>query len=163
MRSYIVQISASPIPMHEVISPYDYCDEHWFNREVADFISFNDCTEDAFADFVKRVGDAEKYVTMFPNVYGTGIVFKKGFKEAYFDEQYVKLRDAIQKLSDAATATTFRDGELEAAMYILRESYDDKLGVYVESDWGLLTLNEFVRHIAEEVPYYFGGAVGYHY
>lgn len=80
MRSYIGQISAAPIPSDKRISPYDYCDEHWFNREVADFIYFEDCDDDALDYIFEHIGDAEKYSSLFPNVHGIGVVFKKDLK-----------------------------------------------------------------------------------
>lgn len=162
MHSFIIQLQKEPVNRGEYIVSCEY-EEHWFTRLVADYTYDFSFPRDAIAVFLKRLGGAEKYTEQFADRNGFGVIFKEGFRKAYFDEQYVKLRAAIQKLSDAATVDSFRQGSLTWLMCDLRRSYDDKHGIYVESDGDLITLNHFVRDVLENTCYYFGGVVGYHY
>jgi len=41
-------------------------------------------------------------------------------------------------------------------------AYSDEYGIYIQTDAGLKTLNDFIRSVRLNHRYYFGGTVDYH-
>jgi len=41
-------------------------------------------------------------------------------------------------------------------------AYSDEYGIYIQTDDGLKTLNDFIRSVRLNHRYYFGGTVDYH-
>ena len=160
MHSKIFQIQSKPIDKDDYIteSRYDYDD--WFLREIADYVADIDEDDQLFCiKWLSNINGIEVYLKNRTLVVSS--------KEKYFDGKYKTFQEELDRLKNISFSDFVSDStELRCRMYALKDSYDDKYGFYVDDDgeWGgLITLDEFVRNAKENITYYIGGVVDYHF
>lgn len=164
MHSRIFQIENYPIFEDERLSSADFDCEHWFVREIADYVCDVDAREeniDMFIDdVIKPLGECAELVQESGQVYFT---LHHGFREKYFVERYKRFCTILQKLSLSITLEDFASGEVGGDMYALKSAYNDRYGWWVNSEDGLYTLDDWIRHAQTETKYYLGGVLDYHF
>lgn len=87
------------------------------------------------------------------------IVFKKGFKEAFFKERFAKLKKYVSELTleeFSGTADTF-------PLYYIKKTIEDKYGTYIYFNNVCIIFDEFIRNMKEGQKYFFGSAIDYHF
>lgn len=161
MYSRIIQIETTPIPESDYIIAADYDYEHWFLREIADFVD-EDADREAtlrfFLDFLSRSDDS---LDRFPD----GFALKPGFHARYFSPDYARFRAVLDSISSSLTLDTFVTGSgLGGELFALRDAYEDEFTYYVQTtEHNLLPLARFLRLAKPGTRYYFGGALSYHW
>lgn len=153
MHSRIFQVSDAPFEREDYITECDYYD-HWFTREIADYVN-DDCNrEDDIAWLKESVKGFE---------FGkddSGEYFIVTDKVKYFEEAFYRFKDAIDKIKDC-TIDEFVNGIY--GMWDLKDSYDDKYGFYIDNDGDMESLDGFIRGCFADKKYYIGGTVDYHF
>ena len=156
MHSRIFQVSTNPIKKEDYTDDSEYYD-HWFTRSVADYV----------IDSAYRDGDLKWLEDCYES---QGIEFGKDdngeyliikSKHKYFENSFTKFMETIDKIS-SYTIDDFINGFSE--MWHLKNAYEVKYGFYTDvEDYGLITIDEFVRKFSENVKFYIGGTLDYHY
>lgn len=159
MHSRIIQIETTPIPESDYILAADYDHEHWFLREIADYVDEDENRETtlhSFLDALSRFG-----LEQFPD----GFALKPGFHARYFAPDYARFRAVLDSISSSLTLDSFVKGEgLNIKLFALRDAYEDKFTYYVQTDGlGLRPLARFLRLAKPGTRYYFGGTLDYHW
>ena len=153
MHSRIFQVSDASFEKEDYITGCDYYD-HWFTREIADYVN-DDCNrEDDIAWLKESVKGFE---------FGkddSGEYFIVTDKVKYFEEAFYRFKDAIDKIKDC-TIDEFVNGIY--GMWDLKDSYDDKYGFYIDNDGDMESLDGFIRECFADKKYYIGGTVDYHF
>lgn len=158
MHSAIFQINTYP---DAAIVRSDAYDDHWFTREIADYVSDVD---DAIVDeYISALGrhdglrvDAESRTITVES------------REDYFRSAYETFSSAASVIS-AASLSDFANGSASVHKLIqdAQFNYDDKFGYYVNDGGeysGLVTLDEWVRYVAiTGAPYHIINALDYHF
>lgn len=156
MHSRIFQVSTNPIKKENYTDESEYYD-HWFTRSVADYVSsycfrnedlkwFEDCYENQGIKF--GVDDNGEYLVIQN-------------KQKYFENSFHRFMEAVDKIKNY-TINDFANGFNE--MDCLKDAYEDKYGFYMEADgYGLITIDSFVRQCSENIKYYIGAIIDYHY
>lgn len=161
MHSRIIQMETKPVK-HK-ISPDDFID-HWFTTSIADYVDEDydsDDTLDTLREIFSTVGDS---VDFFEDEDGRGVIFKDGFREAFFVQSYTVFQDALSALKEKTTSETFIRREIWQELYDLNAAYDNEAGYYISNDeLGLKTLSRFIRLMKTNTRYYFGGTLDYHF
>jgi hypothetical protein len=155
MHSRIFQVSEKPIDKADYIGESDYWD-HWFTNSVADYVS-EDCYRDEdlkwFEDCYEHHG-----IEFGKDDNGEYLIIKS--KHKYFENNFAKFMETIDKIS-TYTIDDFINGIFE--MWHLKNAYEEKFGFYIEVDgYGLITMDNFVRELPENVKFYIGGTIDYH-
>ena len=164
MHSRIIQISHEPVEADEYISPWLYCDDHWFVPQIADYVAEDENRDESIEWFFDCLSQASSFIVTFEEDGQRGFILKDGFRDAYFSEMHQAFINALQDLADYSSYEHFRDGELGGKLFSLKEAYDEKLGMYVESnESGLITLTEFLRGAEIDRRYFIGGTLDYHF
>lgn len=92
------------------------------------------------------------------------VVFREGFKQAYFSRLYPLFEKALQELVEKTSLEAFCENELDLLLYSLNKINDDRFGTYISSEEnGLRTINDFIRNLEPNEKYYIGGTADYHY
>ena len=93
-------------------------------------------------------------------------------KKAYFEDKYDKFKKLIDNLGTMsiedfmgnAKEGTHYDQTIDYQMFLLEAAYDSKYEFYVDSiDYNMKTMDEFMRKADENVPYYIGATIDYHF
>lgn len=155
MHSRIFQISKNPIPEDEYIT-----DDKYFDNFVG-----------AIADYVMQSTDEDKII--FQNI--PGILYNAEEntitienKHVYFADSYKNFKKQLQILSDITEEEFCQNHQTDLSyhMFLLNESYDDKYGIYIDDDYeeyGLMTLDDFIRHCKNGNTFYLGAVIDYHF
>lgn len=159
MHSRIIQLETTPVHESEYITPADYDHEHWFLREIADFVvedEDRETTLHSFLDALSRFG-----LEQFPD----GFALKPGFHARYFAPDYARFRAVLDSISSSLTLDSFAaDSRLRGELFVLCDAYEDEFTYYVQTtDHGLLPLARFLRLAKPGTRYYFGGTLSYHW
>ena len=160
MHSKIFQIQSKPIDKDDYIteSRYDYDD--WFLREIADYVA--DIDESDQMSCIEWLSESNGIDI---NLNSRTLVITS--REKYFEGKYRSFQEWLSKLKEISLSDFVDDShELSYGMYLLRDAYNDRFGFYVDDggEWGgLITLDEFVRNAKENITYYIGGVVDYHF
>ena len=153
MHSRIYQISTEPIDEEEYFDESDFY-EHWFLGAIADYVS-EDTDRDEDITWLGRVNKEVFQITD-----GKLQVISK---EGYFEKSYENFQELIEKMSDI-TLKDFQTAKCDSAMWKLKNTYDDEFSFYMYSeDYGLETLDHFMRRVEDGDIYYIGGTLDYHY
>ena len=161
MHSRIIQMETKPI--EHKISPDDFND-HWFTTSIADYVDEDENSEDTLDTLREIFSTAGDCVEFFDSEDGCGVIFKDGFREAFFATGYKAFQDALSVLKERATLEKFVRGEIWQELYDLNAAYDNEAGYYISNDeLGLKTLARFIRLMKTDTRYYFGGTLDYHF
>lgn len=161
MHSRIIQMETKPVKDRLSVDRFD---DHWFIGSVADYVDEDyerDDTLDTLREIFSTAGDC---IEFFDGEDGCGVIFKDGFREAFFATGYKAFQDALSVLKERATLEKFVRGEIWQELYDLNAAYDNEAGYYISNDeLGLKTLARFIRHMKTDTRYYFGGTLDYHF
>lgn len=158
MHSRIFQISRGPISKCDYIEESHYWD-HWFTNSHADYVNGN----------TNRKGDIEWFRDCYNNrgltfeVDDGGEYFVIEDKMKYFAPKFEEFQKIIKELI-GSTLDDFATTKLDMDIYRLKSTYEDKCGFYVDGDdWGLCTLDDFVRWNDVGTKLYIGATIDYHF
>ncbi len=163
MHSRIFQIENAPVKKKDYINTGDF--EDGFVGQVADYVADSDSRND---DINWLLGNFEAVVDGSNLLIGCSlidynpneesIIFKTGFKEAYFKKKF----DELQKITSQLSLEDFANSPY--LVYQVEKLLGDKFGFYVQmTDNGYQSLDEFIRsEVKENVKYYFGNTLDYH-
>lgn len=161
MHSRIIQMETKPV--NHKISPDDFND-HWFTTSVADYVDEDYDSKDTLDTLREIFSTVGGGVDFFEDEDGRGIIFKDGFREAFFAQSYTAFQDALSSLKEKTTPEKFVHGEIWQELYDLNAAYDNEAGYYISNDeLGLKTLSRFIRLMKTGIRYYFGGTLDYHF
>ena len=150
-------------PINSVIAADDYSD-HWFTSSVADYVDEDYDPVETLTNLRHILGACGKLAEFFEDAEGCGVIFRDGFRDAYFAVGYEAFREALQKLIASSSLDRFCSGTLWQELYDLNTAYDNEVGYYIQNDeLGLKTLSRFMRLVKPDVKYYFGGTLDYHF
>jgi hypothetical protein len=149
-------VSTRPIDKADYITESDYYD-HWFTHSIADYVN-EDCYRDEDLKWLEDCYD-EKGIKFGVDNSGEYLIIES--KKAYFENSFNKFMETLDKIKNY-TIDDFAQGFFE--MWILKKSYEDKFGFYMDTeDNELITMDSFVRTYPENVKVYIGGTIDYHY
>lgn len=163
MHSRIFQIEASPVSECDYISTGDF--EDGFVGQVADYVADSDNRQD---DITCLLGDFDNVTDNNSLLIGCSlyeynsneesIIFRTGFKEAYFKAKF----ESLQEITSQLTLTDFANSPY--MVYQIEKLLGEKFGFYIQiKDNGYQSLDEFIRsNIKENTKYYFGNTLDYH-
>lgn len=153
MHSRIFQISKKPIERKEYIDSGYYEYDHWFTREIADYVS-SDCNRD---EDIKFLQNCSKGIAFGKDENGEYFIIEN--KEEYFASAFEKFKKLLDDIKDC----TIKDFTTEIQeFWIMKNIYEDKFGFYVDINDELMTFDHFMRVFSEEDKFYIGGTVDYH-
>ena len=138
---------------------FDYdCRHSWFIEQVADYVSEDTNEKEDIKWFLRCYRDFNEYFRVNnKDIEIESITFLPGFKRAYFNGRFERLRQQINSM----TIDDFTDS---LRVYGLKELIENKFGFYICSEDNLQTMDNFVRELPDrEVTYYFGNTINYHY
>lgn len=156
MHSRIFQLSTNPIKKEDYTDESEYYD-HWFTKSVADYVIDSDYRDED----LKWLEDCyeNQGIEFGKDDNGEYLIIKS--KHKYFENSFTKFMETINKIKNY-TIDDFINGFFE--MWHLKNAYEDKYGFYTDvEDYGLITMDEFVRKFSENVKFYIGGTLDYHY
>ena len=87
-------------------------------------------------------------------------------KRQYFEQKFVTLKKAEKKLAEDATIEQFFGFDLIGDVYDIKKSYDEGLDYYVDdydTEFGLETIDMFLRNMRNGDKFYLGPVTDYHY
>lgn len=163
MHSRIFQLSkdkvTEPLTESDIITYNE-----WFVGQIADYVNENTDRENDIDWLLQTLNEeVSKYITItkMNNVY-ISITFKSGFKEQYFKEKLIKLKELVKNL----TLEDFCDpGSI--VIYSIENKIESKFGFYVYNDETgyIVPFDAFVRELngTVEETYYFGSTIDYHW
>ena len=161
MHSRIIQVETEPVK--DLLS-VDKFDDHWFIGSIADYVDEDYEREDTLNTLREIFSIAGDCVEFFDSEDGCGVVFKDGFREAFFAAGYEAFQDALSALKERTTLEKFIRGGIWQELYDLNAAYDNEAGYYISNDeLGLKTLSRFIRLMKTDTRYYFGGTLDYHF
>lgn len=163
MHSRIFQLSndevTEPLTESSII-----INNEWFVSQIADYVNEN-TNRESDIDWLLQTFNEEicKYITVFKmNGSYVSITFKPGFKEEYFREKFIRLKELVKNL----TLEEFSDSSSITA-YSIKDEVESKFGFYVynnETEF-IIPFDTFVRELngTVEETYYFGNTINYHW
>lgn len=153
MHSKIIELSKKPV--EERVSETQFYDG--FSGWIADYVADvdDDVRGDVISDF--KEGFSSSYGDDLVAIDKNTITFKEGFKDAYATKMLECLKDIVSK----ADIKSIRNG---MTRYAIEETLGDPFGFYIYEEGCLFRENCWLtQNLEEDVPYYFGGVVDYHY
>lgn len=151
MHSRIFQVSMEPINKGEYICDSDYY-EHWFTREIADYVDDSDRESDI--SWLER--NVRGYL-VDKDENGEYLIVTN--KEKYFEPKYKNFMKALNEIGNP-TLEEFTNG---IDLWYLKNADEDKFGFYVDADGELMTFDAFVRRCVINEKYYIGNILDYHF
>ncbi len=159
----IVQLSETPIPQEDKLTPDFFDFEDLIMREVADYVQEDSDPEETIRAFQRELLTGNPCAEPFHEQEERGMWFRKGYQEAYFRRAQAAFVRLAGKLARETTLDGFIRDKPEGDLFALREAYNERYGWYVYYDSMTMTLDDFMRHHAKpNVRYYYGGTVYYH-
>ena len=163
MHSRIIQIEACPVDESEFITPYAYCDDHWFTNSIADYVAEDEDRTGTLQWLKDTLAPGERHIEYFEEDGNEGFILHQGFLKAYMAPSFEVFEKLLAELTAALNLEMFVSGDLGAKLLTLSSAYDDEYGFYIESpEEGLITLNRFLQYAKPGTRYYIGGTVDYH-
>ena len=163
MHSRMFQIEDHPVLEDERMNSADF-EEHWFTREIADYVTDVPYRDDDVYYFIDGVLlPLGEYVDLFRENGQPVFILHKGFRERYFAKTYERFCVALDKLSSEITLDSFASNQIHSDLYTLRTLYDDRHGIWLYYDHEIFTLDQWMRSAVEGEKYYFGGVLDYHF
>lgn len=161
MHSRIYEISTKPIPQDEHMTDNDFDYDHWFFRDVADYVTDDENRESS----IQWLLDSLVVGNGLISIDGDSFLLHEGFHAAYWDGRYCAFIRRVEALH-SITSTEFAQGGASMMLYQAEQLHEEKFGFYVVVRDGdndsLVTMDEFVRHAKVGVQYYVGGTIDYH-
>ena len=156
MHSNIIQLSKEPLvnPL-DYIAPWKYEDD--FIGRVADYVA--PCDRKKSLNWIFCAG--EEFGVSYDAQAETLTIADR---QAYFREKYDRFIHIAEKVCRISFGNfCISDGLTETYMSLLRDSFDNETGLYVDSDeFGLVTFDRFMRCAEAGVPYHIGNVLDYH-
>lgn len=161
MHSRIIQlerelekIEESPMTEDTIVGDWD---GPYFIGTVADYVSDNVDREDDInwlKSYLEDLNTEDNIVIEFNK---DEITFKKGFKQAYFKDQFESFKREVREMELENFINPFE-------VYSLKMRIEDTCSFYIYYSNGILnTLDKFVRYLPDEdVKYYIGTTLDYH-
>ena len=153
MHSRIFQVSISPIKEVDYITEADYDYEHWFYREITDYVVASD---DRNAD-IEWLKSCAKGLIFDKDNYGDYFIVKS--KEDYFERRFKVFQNILDKIKEC-TIENFANDMFE--LWSLKNAYEEKFGFYVDIDGEMMSFDSFVRCFAVNEKWYVGNTLDYH-
>ena len=161
MHSRIYQISEKPILEENLINEGKYLENGFIGR-IADYVAHEEDEAD-----IKSSLDWLNLANSGIETDSRNKTIKITSKKAYFEEKYENFQEYLKKLQN----TTFEEfiGNKEIfEVYHLKGTYNDEYGFYIDDsltdeNYGLSTLDYWVRHAEENKIYYVGNVFDYHF
>ena len=158
MHSRIFQISKEPIYEEDYIKESRYYD-HWFLGSVADYVN-EDTDRAADIQWLQHCYDGKGLI------FGTdegGEYFIIEDKIKYFTLNFESFQIALEELSNI-TIEGFASQKSYSNIYALKSAYEDKCGFYVDGDeFGMYSLDGFIRWSDNGTKFYIGATIDYHF
>lgn len=156
MHSRIFQISDNPIEKEDYLTEDHILENTSFLGGIADYVTEDTDREEDIEWLLDCLGG----MPFTYNEEEQSLIFHRGFKEAYFRNDYDKFVEMMKYL----TMEKFMDQNFVFDVNML---LDNKYGFYfyVSYPYGyyeLMTMNKFVRVLREEEKYFLGGTLDYH-
>lgn len=156
----IYQISREPISEVEYLTESKYYDN--FVGYITDYV--NDDTDreldiQNLIDILENIADVQ---TSEDNQ----VFFIIKNKELYFEETFDNFKECAEKLSKINLEEYSTDGITSSMMNELNRCYSYKYGTYIDDngeEFGLITLDDFLRQAQNGDKFYIGATIGYHY
>lgn len=158
MHGRIIELSTNPI-----CDPMTDFDIELHEIPIADYITNIDegTREREIADFVKHLRSTPGAEELVELKDGDTIVFHSGFTKAWTRSAFTRFRYQLMRAWDI-TEDTFCD-KAGWAVTDISDSFKDECGYYIYDDYAK-TFGEWVMcGIEEDVPYYIGGILDYHW
>ena len=155
MHDNIIQVSRKPIAPQDYIATWMY--EDGFIGRVAEYVAT--CDRKKSLNWIFCAG--EEFGVSYDAQAGTLTIADK---RAYFREKYDRFMHIAEKVGQISFGNfCTSDALTETYMSLLRDSFDNERGLYVDSDeFGLITFDNFMRCAEPGVPYYIGNVLDYH-
>jgi len=163
LYSTIIELSSTPIAAEDRASHEEVPD--WFRDGIADYTEDADDRELTLRSFAQTMDSYADF-----DIEGNSLTLKADAKEQFFQGAYRKYKETLAKLaqvpleefSGLSNAPSGAES-LSHLMYSLRQTIEDRFGTYIYEDEELSTLDEWLRYASNEVSYYIGGVMAYHY
>lgn len=154
MHSRIFQVSKEPIRKEDWIEEDRYYDG---------FVS-------SVAEYVETVGDPEEDYDWLGTSKGLEVdletkTLKIVSKEEYFKGAYNNFKEQVEKCSEVSLED-FISGRTALNVFRISQSYEDDHGFYIDDNgenYGITTLDDFVRCAPEGDVFYLGAVTDYHF
>lgn len=157
MHSRIFQVSKEPIDKEDYIDESNYIYDHWFTNSVADYVS-NSCYRDEDLKWFEDCYE-EKGIKFGVDDNGEYLIIESKVK--YFEKSFKRFKELLEKIN-SYDITGFTKGIDE--FWELKNEYEEKYGFYIHLDGDeLMTLDDFARTHPENVKFYIGGTIDYHF
>lgn len=134
-------------------------ENEWFLNSIADYIDEDTNKESDIKWFIGYIESEVEDKSLFEVTEYNNIVFKKGFKEAYFEKRF----EEFKKKASELTLSNFCSNSYDIDLYRIEMLIEDKFGFYIYSEGELVTLDSFMRDLQDEdIKLYFGNTLDYH-
>lgn len=162
MHSKIITLSLEPVV--DSLLGEDELVENGFVPWIADYADSlidDDCKDAIIQDWISCLGKA--YGAEYFSQTNQTVVFHKGFKMKFF----ITMMERLQKEMHERRPKSLDDYKVSDFLFLryrLESLINDRHGLYIYSnDMGLQTAYDFYESLTEEIPYYFGNVVDYHF
>lgn len=147
MHSKIIEVSKHPLKEDERVEESYFYDG--FVGWIADYV---DCVRDEET----RKAIQESFVEGMGLISGKdGFTIPKGYRDAFIDKRIEELRNII------ASASTVNFWKTKVQ---IKAAIGDDVGLYIyKPGYGTVSYIQFIDECEEEVPYYFGAIIDYHW
>lgn len=160
MHSRIFEISRTPIDPEDYLKEYSIPDG--FCGAIADYVDEDTDRKSDIEWLMQYLNGAATY-----SEEDDSLSFQPKAMKKVFSAKYIAFRESLNDLSSVSEEVFFgesHDRDLSMMMYRLKEAYSNEFGFYIYShDWGLLTLDEWLRDADPSEKYYIGGTLDYHF
>lgn len=138
---------------------------YWFLNRVADYVVDISDEKERNTEikwFVDDVLKTESDENLFEvDNEQKSITFFSGFKYRYFIKRYNRLKELVNEMELDEFCKQW-----SVTIDNIEDTIEDKFGFYIfNEDDGLITLDSFIRSLPndDEITYYFGGVLDYHF
>lgn len=155
MHHTIYQFSDKPIAEANYISTRMFDDEHWFLRTIADRV--DDSNRDVDIDILTRKAIRTGFTVDKDNNKKDYLLIKD--KHRYFIDKYTHFHQVAHEMAQWTISDFINHRNINRIRYAFAEKFED----YVVYEGGLIPFDEFMRIAKEDVKYYIGGTLDYHW
>ena len=158
MHSRIFQISTQPIHICDYIEESKYYDT-WFTNSYADYVD-GDTNRTEDIQWLKECYEG-KGLTFGADDNGEYFIIEDKVK--YFLSSFEEFQKTLKELSEVAL-DDFITHKAGLKVGQLNTAYQDTCGFYVDDlDYGLCSLDYFIRSNVNGTKYYIGATIDYHF
>jgi hypothetical protein len=158
MHDRILQLSIQgPVREDDYINAEMFYDN--MLNGIADSISDVD---DAGEDFEALCATLSGFPGCTYDLDAKTISFNGEYRRNYFGERYEDLRRIVYNLTlDEFCGQTGWDGNI--TVFDIKRAIENRYDTYIYCDGSLVTLDQFIRYMKQDVLYHFGNTVDYHH